>query len=327
MAESKARGRSLSASAKKARARSRGKLVYLDNCAVWQAINSRDKAQDARKSQKILKLEKLRHVRECCLQPEVPQITADQLVTLLERFESQEERSHCALMVTFLVKDEPETRTSDIWLEAGVDATVSQICSEVMLAFDLRHELAQHKEISTELNNTANAHLQEAKRIMRLDKKEQDGDAVFQNLSDAMHAKDPVAEQASLAHQKLDGTIQVCTKLDEFCINLETIFGSVLTTCPDEGKDVIRSAAQYIASDIRQHMDDCIRVVAELDALAEQAAKIYNEAEHHSVTFVPPMTNVERQKKMMERKAQADQAYLERMKKKAKDNAGTPDKK
>lgn len=275
---------------------------------------------------KIIKLEKLRHTHDCFLQPDVI-LNAEQLVTLLERFESQDERSHAAFMTTFALKDEPETRTPDIWIEAGLENSVAELCSEIMLAFDMRHEVVQHKQTAIDLDNTSHAHLQEARRIMRLDKKDQDGDHVFQNLSQSMLAKDPVAEQAQIAHEKLNAAALTTTKLDEFCANLDSILGVHLTTCPDEGKDVIRAGAQLPANDIRQHMDECHKVVEEIDAIAAHSAKVYSEAEHYSSTFVAPLTPEERQKKMMERKAQADQAYLERMKKKAKPAAGFADKK
>jgi len=328
MAESKARGRDDNSSSRRIRARSRGKLSYLNSCAIWQAINARDKSQDTRKSQKNLKLERLRHTHQCFLQPGVPEISSHQLVTLLERFESQDERSHCALMATFLVKNEPETRSPDIWIEAGVEPTVAELCSEIMLAFDMREQLVQHRELAAELDRNATDHLQEAKRMMRLDRKIQNGEAIFQNLSKAMEAKDPVVKQATFAHEKLEAAIQLCSQLNKFCTHLDSIFGSVLNTCPEEGKDVLRAGAQHPANYIREHLDECQKVVAELDVLAEHTIQVYNDAEHHSSTFIPPLTDSQRQKKMMERKAYATQAYVERMKKKSmKDNSWKAEKK
>jgi hypothetical protein len=298
----------------------------LDDCAVWIAINTRDKSQDTRKSQKIIKLEKLRQTHDCFLNPEVI-LTADQLVTLLERFESQDERSHCAFVSTFTVKAEQETRQNDIWLEAGLDLAIADLCSNIMLAYDMRHEVVEHRNAAAELDQSATQHLSEAKRIMRLDRKEQDGDTVYQHLSSAMLGKDPVAEQTEIAHQKLNAAINTCARIDDFCVNIDTILANALTTCPDEGKDVIRAGAQRAANDIRQNMDACQKVVEELDAISAHTGKVFSEAEHYSATFVAPMTHEERQKKMMERKSQADQAYLERMKKKARPSLGFADKK
>jgi len=302
-------------SVKKGRTRSRARRACLDDCVLWHRINARDSTSDARKPQKIAKTERMRHIHEVFMENDIPDLSAEQLVTLLERFESIDERCHCAFLATLLLKSEKESRDSALWIEAGLDQVLADHCSGILRAFDMQGDIVEHRRICAEADTIASNYYAEAKKLMKVDKKEQDGAAVISKLEATQEAKEPTAEQSISARAKFSSAVELSNSLEVFSGQIDSHFGASLNTLTDEAKEFLRVGIQKPLSVIRQSLPECQLNVEECERLAGHSAQIAEEAAKLLEGYTPPLTADEKKKKMLERKAKADQEYLERLKK------------